>query len=299
MNLASIDLNLLVALEALLEHRNVTYAGQHVGRSQPAMSRALARLRDIFNDEILVRGSAGYVITPRGQRLAELLPAALNNIKTMVIESNLPATKWGPQTVVAMPDHQTLVLLPRLLQRAPHLEIIPHSLCDDVLGGLEKGDIDLAVGQIVTAPTGYLRRILYTDQLMYLLRHDHPALAQEWTIENLMALRHTATRSDCLMQGGQIYDELPDLELPDKHPRRFSHVLTAAMVAAATDCALLVPRRAAIQISAMLPLTAVAPPAESKPYEVTLIWHERCHRDPKHKWLRTEFAEAAAAGATG
>ena len=70
MNLASVDLNLLVALEALLEHRNVTHAAQHVGQSQPAMSRALARLRGMFNDDLLVRTSTGLAPTPRGERLA-------------------------------------------------------------------------------------------------------------------------------------------------------------------------------------------------------------------------------------
>ncbi|OOO52419.1 transcriptional regulator [Rhizobium laguerreae] len=298
LNLASIDLNLLVALEALLEYRNVTHAGHHVGRSQPGMSRALATLRSIFNDELLVRASTGYVLTPRGQGLAKRLPAAMNNIRDMMTEGNLPKMEWGPKTIVAMPDHQTLVLLPHLLQRAPHLEIAPHSLFSGLLEGLEQGDFDLAVGQISSAPPGYLRRSLYTDQLVYLLRHGHPALAQDWTVESLKALRHAGTNSDLPIRDGRIYDELPYVDLPDQNPTRFSHVLTAAMVAATSDLALAVPRRAAARISEMLPLTAVDPPMEHKPYELMLIWHERCHRDPRHQWLRSEFVAAAAAGAT-
>ncbi|WP_457813031.1 LysR family transcriptional regulator (plasmid) [Sinorhizobium meliloti] len=275
----------------------VTHAGQHVGKSQPAMSRALDALRGVFNDDLLVRASSGYVLTPEGQRLAELLPSALNMIRRMVTNDSFTAKEWRSKTTVAMPDHQTMILLPRLMQRAPHLEIVPQSLSKSVLRGLEQGDVDLAVGQLDGVPPGYLRRSLYTDQFVSLLRHDHPALARAWTIESFMALRHTAVSSNSNNQGSRIYDELPELQLPDHNPMRLSHVLTAAMVVATTDLALMVPRRAANLISAMLPLTAVDPPLDLKPYEVMLIWHERCHHDPKHKWLRGQFAAAVAPGA--
>ncbi|TIU64844.1 MAG: LysR family transcriptional regulator, partial [Mesorhizobium sp.] len=76
--LASIDLNLLLSLEALLEHRNVTHAARHVRLSQPSMSRALTRLRGIFNDDLLVRGSSGMVPTPQAERLARMLPPVLD-----------------------------------------------------------------------------------------------------------------------------------------------------------------------------------------------------------------------------
>ncbi|AID34506.1 MULTISPECIES: LysR family transcriptional regulator [Mesorhizobium] len=296
LNLASIDLNLLVALEALLEARNVTHAGWRVGKSQPAMSRALAMLRDIFNDELLVRGSRGFVLTSQGERLALMLPSALNAIRKILVDSSVPTGEWRSKATIAVPDHQTLILLPRLMQRAPDLEIVFHSLFKGTLRALEDGDIDLAIGQIAAAPPGYLRRRLYTDHFVCLLRHDHPSLAQERTIESVMALRHAAISSDSGSQVGQIYDVMPELGLPDRR-MRFSNVLTAAMVAATSDMALVVPHRAAMRFSAMLPLRAVDLPIKMEPYEVALIWHERCHRDPEHKWLRGEIAAALTAGA--
>ncbi|WP_281396732.1 LysR family transcriptional regulator [Mesorhizobium silamurunense] len=292
MNLASIDLNLLVALEALLECRNITHAGHCIGKSQPAMSRALSTLRGIFNDDLLVRASRGFVLTSQGERLAQMLPSALNTIRNMV---NSTTRERRSKATVAMPDHQTLVLLPPLMQRAPDLEIVSHSLFKGTLRALEEGDIDLAVGQIVSAPPGYLRRSLYTDHFACLLRHDHPALAREWTMESFLALRHAAVSSDPGSQVGQIYDELPELGLPDRR-MRFSNVLTAAMVAATSDLALVVPRRAAMRFCAMLPLTAVDLPMKMKPYEVVLIWHGRWHRDLEHKWLRGEIVAALTAG---
>lgn len=109
--LASIDLNMLLTLGALLEHRNVTHAARHLGLSQPPVSRALTRLRGIFNNDLLVRGSAGMVPTPHAERLAKTLPTALDSIRGMV-SRGFAQGEWRSTVRVAMPDHQAVVLLP-------------------------------------------------------------------------------------------------------------------------------------------------------------------------------------------
>nr|WP_305809631.1 LysR family transcriptional regulator [Ensifer sp. WSM1721] len=291
------DLNLLVALDALMEHRNVTRAAQHIGQSQPTMSRALSKLRAAFNDDLLVRSSTGLVPTPRGERFARMLGPVLNAIREIVASQSLAREEWRSKAVLAMPDHQALVLLPRLLpqlrERAPQLDIVTNPFLAGALRRLERGEIDLAVGQIGTSPPGYLRRSLYTDRFVCLLRYDHPALAQEWTLESCAALRHAAIASNCDDGFGQIYDQLDTLDLPNRDPVLVSSVLTAAVVVAATDLVLIVPHRVATRIAAILSIAIVDPPMELKPYEVALIWHERCHRDPEHAWLRREIAAAA------
>ncbi|MDK1493546.1 LysR family transcriptional regulator [Sinorhizobium sp. 7-81] len=296
-NLASIDLNRLVELEALLQCRNITHAAQHVGRSQPAMSRALSRLRGMFNDDLLVRGSSGLVLTPQADRLAKRLPSLLNAIREMVNSRSFDPRDMRCKITMAMPDHQGLVLLPGLLRRlqecAPHLHIVTDPVLDGALRRLEQGEIDLAMGQIGAAPAGYLRRTLYTDRCTCLLRHDHPALEREWSIGTFAALRHASIGSNANDRFGQIYDGLAQLGLPDRNPLVVSNLLTAAVVVAATDLALIVPHRVATRIAAMLPLAIVDPPVEVTPYEVVLIWHERCHRDVEHRWLRREIAVAA------
>ncbi|OWK25363.1 transcriptional regulator [Rhizobium yanglingense] len=301
-NLASVDLNLLVDLEALLQYRNITYAAQHVGRSQPAMSRALSRLRGMFNDDLLVRGSSGLVPTLMAERLVQMLPSVLDAIRQTVNCSVAPR-EWRWKVTMAMPDHQALVLLPRLLprlrERAPHLEMVTDPLLAGALRRLEQGEIDLAVGQIGAAPPGYLRRRLYADRFACLMRHDHPVLEQEWTIETFGALRHVAVASESNDRFDQIYDGLAKLGVPDCDPMVVSNVLTAAVVIAATDLVLIVPNRIAIRLAAMLPLAVVDPPIEPTPYEVALIWHERCHRDPEHCWLRREIAAAARTAGSG
>ncbi|ODR93067.1 LysR family transcriptional regulator [Sinorhizobium alkalisoli] len=295
-SLTSIDLNLLVELEALLQYRNITHAAQHIGRSQPAMSRALSRLRGMFNDDLLVRGSRGLVPTPRAERLGNMLPSVLNAIRELVNRSLTPRDMpW--KATIAIPDHQALILLPRLLPRlhecTPHLDIVTSPLLDCALRRLEQGEIDLAVGQIGAAPLGFLRRKLYADRFTCLLRHDHPVLEREWSISTFAELRHASILTDANDRFGQVYDGLSKLGLWDRYPIAVSNVLTAAVVIAATDLVLVVPHRIATQIATMLPLAVLDPPVQLMPYEVALIWHERSHRDPEHQWLRHEIAAAA------
>ncbi|RVP08804.1 LysR family transcriptional regulator [Sinorhizobium meliloti] len=297
-NLASIDLNLLVDLEALLQYRHITQAAQHVGRSQPAMSRALSRLRGMLKDDLLVAGSRGLVLTPLAERLTQMLPSVLDAIRQMMNVSLAPAQRrW--KVTMAMPDHQAVVLLPHLLprlrERAPHLNIVTDSLLGGALGLLEQGEIDFVVGQMGAAPLGYLRRRLYADSFTCVLRHNHPALAQEWTIEGFAALRHVAIASESGERFGEICDGLGKLGIPHSDPMVVSNVLTAAVLIAATDSVLVVPSRVATRIAAMLSLAVVPPPVKLTPYEVALIWHERCHRDREHRWMRGEIAAAASA----
>ena len=298
-NLASVDLNLLVALAALLEHRSVTRAAYDVGLSQPAMSRALAKLRGMFNDDLLVRTSAGLVPTPRGERLAAMLPPALGAIREIVSSHKFPSGRWRPKVTIAMPDHQALVLLPRLLPRvregAPHLDVVTDSVLAGALRRLETGEIDLAVGQISDTPPGYFRRSLYSDPFACLLRQDHPVLAQEWTMESFSSLRHAVIASGSENGFGQVYDGLAKLDLPGRDPMLVPNMLTAPAMIAETDLVLTVPLCVAIRIGAIMPLAVVEPPLELPPYEVALIWHERRHRDPDHSWMRGEIAAAALA----
>ncbi|THK33536.1 LysR family transcriptional regulator [Ensifer sp. MPMI2T] len=296
--LASLDLNTLLALEALLEHRNVTHAARHLGLSQPSVSRALTRLRGVFNDDLLVRGSSGMIPTPHAQRLAQMLPPVLDSIRGMV-DRGFAQGEWRSTARMAMPDHQTIVLLPPLLpllrERAPNLDIVTDSLLAGALRRLEQGEIDLAVGQIGGAPPGYFRRRLYTDRFACLLRNDHPALAQEWTSDTFAALRHAGIASNTKDGFGRVHDDLVKLDLQVRDPVLVSNVLAAALAIVSTDLVLVVPRRVATRIAALLPLVIVDPPVELTPYEVALIWHERCHRDPDHRWLRQEIAAAATA----
>jgi DNA-binding transcriptional LysR family regulator len=299
LNLASVDLNLLVALDALLEHRNVTYAGQRVGLSQPAMSRALARLRGVFKDDLLVRTSAGVTLTARGEQLMTKLPTALGMIKEMLEIRNFNPEDSKCRITVAMPEHQALVLLPQLLPRvrarAPNVDIVIHSLLAGSLKRLENGEIDFSVGQVDDTPPGFFRRTLYTDRFVCLLRRDHPSLRYPWTADRFSALRHAVIAPGSEDGFGQVYDALTRLKLPDRDPLIVPNTMAVPMMVADTDLVLTLPHRVALRLSSMLPLVTMELPVEFPPYEVSLIWHERCHRTEAHSWMRGEIAAASLA----
>ncbi|SNB74685.1 DNA-binding transcriptional regulator, LysR family [Arboricoccus pini] len=298
-NLAALDLNLLVALEALLDHRNVTHAGQQIGLSQPAMSRALSRLRGMFDDDILVRTSTGFTVTPRGEQIAARLPQALSAVRDLLVLRQTAVDNWQATINVVMPDHQTLLLLPRLLPRlrtrAPDVQLVTHSLFAGALKRLEAGEIDYAIGQVVSAPSGFYRRSLYVDQFACLLRRDHPVLDQSWGEESFASLRHAVVAPGSEEGFGQVFDALSGLALPDANPLIVPNMMAAPVMVAETDLCLIVPQRVAMQAASMLPLTVMDVPVDLPPYEVSLIWHERNHRDAGHALIRAEIASAALA----
>ena len=295
-NLASVDLNLLVALEALLRHRNVTHAGKRVGLSQPAMSRALSRLRALFDDELLVRTARGLTLTLRAEQLLAKLPEALILIRQLISGRSL-ATTIRPEIHVAMPEHQSVVLLPRLLprllQQEPHLDInLRTDLCH-AARGLEEGSIDLAIGQMNDAPSGFYSRTLYSDRLACLVRRGHPVLSGPWSMKEVLKLRHAIISCREGLDSTGITDVVPNFG-SKLEPLIIPNLTVATVMLEQTDLALILPLRAAL--ATLTPSLLVKQmPEEFQPQvaSLSLIWHERCHRDEHHRWIRTQFAAAA------
>ena len=187
MDLHGIDLNLLVAFDALMVERNVTRAGKRTGRTQPAMSAALARLRALFEDELFVRAPSGLQPTQRAIELAEPLGRALGEIRrTLDFTQRFdPATSTQGFTL-ALSDHPALVLLPRLTDTlrkiAPGviLRINAYTHRDDAVSLLDAGEADLTIGVPARQGAGgrILTRPLFEDRFVCILRRDHPAASQ-------------------------------------------------------------------------------------------------------------------------
>lgn len=295
-NLAGVDLNLLVALEALLDHCNVTHAANAVGLSQPAMSRALSRLRGMFNDELLVRASTGYVRTVRGEQISERLPSMLDAVRELIACRDLASDEWRSEFRMAMTDHQALVLLPHVSSRLNgelmNTELVVEPLTANPWKRIENGEIELVIGQVEDVPNGFFQRILYRDEYVSLVRREHPALGEVLTQEHFRELEHAvvACRQDAeaSMLTGTVAD------VPSGNRRVLSpNILGTAMAVAESDAVLTVPRHAAIKLAALLPLELICFPQEVAPYEVKLLWHERSHKSPEHAQIRAAIAAAA------
>ncbi len=295
-NLRSLDLNLLVLLDALIEHRGVTRAAEAMHLSQPAMSRALGRLRAMLDDPILARGADGLVATPRALALQGRLRLLLTDIAALVAAPAFVPADWTAEVTIAATDQQTLVLLPRLMARlsleAPHLDVRIVPLLSAMVDELRDGRIHLAFGiEGQALGPGLRSEALYPDRFVTLLRRGHPAGAA-WSRARFARLDHVLVT--VLGQGpGAIDDALARVGLSRRIALRVPHFRAAMEVVARSDLIVTLPRSVAEAAAEALGLVWFDPPLPTEPFTVALLWPEVLDADPGAIWLRGVVAAEA------
>jgi DNA-binding transcriptional LysR family regulator len=298
-NIAGLDLNLVPALEALLRRRNVTRAADDVGLSQPAMSRALARLRALQNDPLLVRTRAGYVLTPRAQAIQPQLAAAVRNLREVFQHSGFdPRIEQRTLRLVAA-DSQAILLGPgimaRLAAEAPGVDLRFESYGPDAATRVERGDVDLAFAlSSVPLPPGIYSQSIGEDRLALVLRHGHPMADQPWTIADYAAVKHVTV---ALVGDGQ--SEMDARLAAAGVVRRIAHVTpyfaAALEVVAATDMVTTVSAALARRFAPSLGLVLREPPFTPHTLELTLVCSHVRAADSFLIWFRNLVREIAAA----
>ena len=194
MNLNSLDLNLLTALDALLREANVSRAAMRIGLSQPATSHALQRLRDIFGDPLLVRTGARMELTPRAQALRAPLAQALDQVRGLFVPDEFDAARSERQFRLMMPDLAVELLMPPLMEKvtrlAPNVRIDVVPWRGPAIFHAEFArTIDLVIS-IGNAFKGFHRQLLYTDSDALAVRRGHPMAAKLKRREAFLAARH-------------------------------------------------------------------------------------------------------------
>lgn len=296
-DLSAVDLNLLALLEGLYAADSVTRAGAVLGLSQPAASRALGRLRQTFGDPLFVRSGGSLVATPRARRLQEPLRRALGELRGMLApEAFDPATATGSLRLV-VPDLEAATLAPLLLARfaehAPGLDLAFVPRRGDSLGMLAADEADIAIGVFDRAPAGFRRQRLYRDTMVCVVRSGHPVLKRGLSLARFVALRHalvTITGEG----GGAVDAALAARGLRRRIVLRIPSFIAAPLVVAKSELIVTLPRRAAERLAALAPVALVEPPLPIPAFNLSQLWHERQHADPRHRWLRATVAELAA-----
>ncbi|WP_270937202.1 LysR family transcriptional regulator [Falsiroseomonas oryzae] len=295
-NLRGVDLNLLVLLDLLIEHRSVTAAAQAANMSQPAMSRALGRLRALLRDPLLARGSQGLVPTPAALALQPALKRLLGEAAELVARRRFDPASWRGQIGIAATDHQTILLLPRLMRRvsreAPLLEVKVVPFLASMLDELRDGRLGLTFGILEQAlPPGLRREALYRDDFVTVLRAGHPAL-EDWSLERFVALEHVLVT--VLGEGrGAIDSALRERGLARHVALRLPHFYAAMAVVAESDLVVTLPRSIAVGHAAALGLVALEPPLAPPPFTAAVIWPDVLDADPGNAWLRSLVREEA------
>lgn len=294
-NLRRLDLNLLVTLDALLSERNVTRAARRLNFSQPAVSVQLAKLRDFFGDPLLLPGPRGMRPTARAESLREPLRQALEAMESAVS----PATPFDPSLAnrtwcVAATDYgESTIVLPVLNGLRSHapgtrmavVEMAPLRIAKQA----EQGDIDLAFHTTEGSPPGLRRRTLFKERYVLVGRANHPRLKRKPTLAQFCQLEHVMVSPDGGGFSGVTDEALAKLGASRKVVLSVPHFLFVRSVLANTDLVAMLPSRL---VRDMPDLKVVEAPIEVPGYEMSMLWHERVHRDPAHQWLR-EFISAS------
>ncbi|HVZ71079.1 MAG TPA: LysR family transcriptional regulator [Polyangia bacterium] len=297
--LAAVDLNLLVALKALLNERHVTRAARQLGLSQSATSHALSRLRDLYGDPLLVRSGRVLELTPRAVALLPQLERGLGELQASLSgqEGFEPRRARLPFRVGAADFPQALLsgpLLSLLHAEAPGVALQLTSY-PDLREQLEAGAIDVAITVKTRALKMFVEQPLFSDGFVCLLRKGHPALRQgRFNLQRYLALEHLLVAPGGTA-GNFVDTELSRRGLTRRVALQISSFLVAPQLVAESDLITTGPELLLRRVSATHPVVLLKAPLRLPRFELVLVWHARRDHDPAHVWMRDVVVRAARA----
>jgi len=301
MDFHGIDLNLLVAFDALMKERNVTRAATLVGVSQPAMSAALSRLRKLFGDPLFLRSADGLLPTARARDLSEPIAQALRQIEsTLVKQPHFVPEKASLTFKLGLSDYPAFVLLPSLLQtlgeKAPGVSVNVHAFHDrdHAVDLLDAGVIDAAIGVPPTHADGRIMiQPVLRDEFVTIVARDNPAARRGMNMENYLELPHVLVSPE-----GELYGVVDQALAQQGKKRRLALTLpqmfAVPLIVAQTSMTATVMRRVALHSPVGRHLVLFPPPLPLPEMVFNLIWHRRSDTHPAQLWFRRFIAEHAA-----
>jgi DNA-binding transcriptional LysR family regulator len=290
------DLNLLTVLDALIAERNVTRTGQHLSRSQPTVSNALRRLRQMFRDDLFVRGPDGLILTPRAESLRE----PLREVVTLIGERILQEPTFDPASAggvyrISMPDRLILAVIPLLMERlaklAPAVDL--HVMTADrrqALELLEDDRVDLALGWFEEKSRVLNSEFLADEELFCVYRRGHPISKSKGKvrIETILSFPHLIVSAT----GGRsaIFDDL----LARHNLKRHAHVSVSNYTVVPhllkhSDMIAVFTKLASDAFEKSFGLAKRRVPIRVGKIATHMIWHSRSERDAKQAWLREQI----------
>jgi DNA-binding transcriptional LysR family regulator len=295
MNLRTVDLNLLVTLDALLIERNVTRAAQRLSLTQSAVSSQLARLRDLFGDPLLIPQARGVIPTQRALDLMVPLKQALADLENLV----KPGAAFDPKTTTATiriattgAIHFTLCvpLIRTVREQAPTLRLALHQLdIRQAARQLEEGDIDLVIiGSALLNPLWKSRQVM-KEELVTVLSKRHPAATQPMDLDLFCRLEHLLVSPQSGGFRGSVDEILAGLGRSRRVAMSVQNFMVVPFILEATDLVSTLPS----YLSRSFPdtLVVIKPPFDLPSFAIHTAWHPRSHNDPAHQWVRQRIEE--------
>jgi DNA-binding transcriptional LysR family regulator len=302
MNLASMNVNLLVTLDALLAERSVSGAAQRVGVTQSAMSHTLRQLRELFDDPLLVRAGRRMVLTPRAQELEPRLRQGLAVLEGVVgRQGDFDPARYTGRFTLATQDGVTSMLggplVRRIRRQAPRAELSIVPVPDDVVDALESGRIDIATAPPIDVPAGLRKTdVGVTTTWSVICSSSHPV--RDLDLDAYCTYPHAMMSLSGT--GPSFVDHLlARLGRERRVAVRVPYLLTLPAVLEGTDLIATVVTPAADHFAATAPIRAFDCPIEIPGAPMVLLWHARFEADPAHLWFRTAARDAMIEGSGG
>ncbi len=303
--LESLDLNLLLSLHWILTERNITAAANKIGVSQPAASRALSRLRDIFDDPLLVRSGNEMAPTRMGERLQPVVAHAVERCRDVLkITDTFDPSTQGGQFRVACVDYVGVLVAAAwadaICPTAPDLELDIINPTLEVSRDLVSGKIDLVILpdlSIMNLPASidtdqFVRRKILTQRYLCAVRKKHPVAKEKLTLKQFLSLDHVLVTPEGAKVG--IVDRmLEDKGKARKIAYRTSSFLLALPIVKKTDCIITAPE-SLLQLEKEN-FRISTPPLSVQGFSMFGGWHPNWTHDERHKWVRDRLFSALSA----
>jgi DNA-binding transcriptional LysR family regulator len=290
-NLAKLDLNLLHVFEAVYGEASITRAAETLNVTQPAVSNSLARLRDIFGDQLFVRARQGIAPTPLAETLIGPVREALTALdRTLARHERFDPLASERIVSFSMSDYAEAVVLGpfvgELNRLGSRLTVRNRFLAErDLFPGLASGEIDFAVESHPLAEDGFGQRLLFSDEFVCVMRRDHPAATEPFTIERYMALSHlhisNRPRFSNLVDGA-----LARMKLKRQVTVHLEHCLAAAAILSRSDLCLTIPTSFVRHFLPEDSFVSLPRPFRMPPLQTWLYWHPASEGSPAHDWVR-------------
>lgn len=298
MNIYNFDLNLLRVLDALLRDRNVSRAAERLSLSQPAVSNALNRLRELLDDPLLVRVGRVMQPTPRALSLEAPIRDALQQIEHTLNAGDLfdPATSQQ-RFVIAVTDYVELICMPELMahlaQVAPGIQLaITHLTPNLPAEALDNGELDLVLGRFVEVPTRFHKRRWATETLQVAVREDHPLIDEALDLDRFLRLRHLWVHGG--QTRGMVDQWLEEQRLSRDVVYTTPNYLQAAHIVASSDLAAVLPTQLARHFADLLPLRLFDLPFDLGSFRLDIVSVAQRERDAALQWLIEQIVAVGA-----
>jgi DNA-binding transcriptional LysR family regulator len=308
MNIERIDLNLLVYLDVLLRERNVTRAASYLGITQPAMSNGLRRLRELFDDPLLVRTSEGMTPTERALELQPVVRSALAAIEREV----QPRRSFDPREAtrvfrIMASDYAESTLFPavmaRLHEEAPRVVLDILNPSDVSYLNVEQGKVDMVINRFDSMPQSFHQATVWQDSFSCLLARDNP-IARSFDLESYLAAPHVWVSKTGMGVGvGVDPSAVQSLGWVDEALARLGrkrnitvftrHYQVAVLLAEQKHLVVTVPSRLAGTLRSGASVIVKTPPFDIPPFELKMAWSSLLQRNPGHQWLRRLILDVA------